>query len=138
MEQTTVEKLVTARVVSEAMGMAQSQVYRLAKRGINNGGIPSYQVGEETGRCAFRSQRGAACASEEASRSGRHMTSLEMEIPVEEVPHGRHGECESIGDIVRRMRRQCESEMTNEFSLAFPFAWISVWCWSRCAEEGRP
>jgi predicted DNA-binding transcriptional regulator AlpA len=53
MEQTTVEKLVTARVVSEAMGMAQSQVYRLAKRGINNGGIPSYQVGEKRGGVRF-------------------------------------------------------------------------------------
>ena len=31
MKQGTVEKLVTAKVVSEAMGMAQSQVYRLSK-----------------------------------------------------------------------------------------------------------
>lgn len=53
MEQATVEKLVTARVVSEAMGMAQSQVYRLAKRGMNNGGIPSYQVGEKRGGVRF-------------------------------------------------------------------------------------
>lgn len=53
MEQATVERLVTARVVSEAMGMAQSQVYRLAKRGINNGGIPSYQVGEKRGGVRF-------------------------------------------------------------------------------------
>lgn len=53
MEQTMVEKLVTARVVSQAMGMAQSQVYRLAKRGISNGGIPSYQVGEKRGGVRF-------------------------------------------------------------------------------------
>ena len=53
MEQATMERLVTARVVSEAMGMAQSQVYRLAKRGINNGGIPSYQVGEKRGGVRF-------------------------------------------------------------------------------------
>ena len=52
MEQTT-DKLVTARVVSEAMGMAQSQVYRLAKRGTNKGGIPSYQVGEKKGGVRF-------------------------------------------------------------------------------------
>lgn len=53
MEQAAVEKLVTARVVSEAMGMAQSQVYRLAKRGVNDGGIPSYQVGEKRGGVRF-------------------------------------------------------------------------------------
>lgn len=53
MEQATVEKLVTAKVVSEAMGMAPSQVYRLAKRGMNNGGIPSYQVGERRGGVRF-------------------------------------------------------------------------------------
>ena len=53
MEQATIEKLVTAREVSEAMGMAPSQVYRLAKRGINNGGIPSYQVGEKRGGVRF-------------------------------------------------------------------------------------
>jgi predicted DNA-binding transcriptional regulator AlpA len=49
MEQAAVEKLVTARVVSEAMGMAQSQVYRLAK----SGQIPSYQVGEKKGGVRF-------------------------------------------------------------------------------------
>lgn len=53
MEQTPTEKLVTARVVSEAMGMASSQVYRLAKRGLNEGGIPSYQVGEKRGGVRF-------------------------------------------------------------------------------------
>lgn len=53
MEQATVEKLVTAKVVSEAMGMAPSQVYRLAKRGMNNGGIPSYLVGEKKGGVRF-------------------------------------------------------------------------------------
>ena len=41
MEQATVEKLVTARVVGEAMGMAASQVYRLSARGK----IRSYLVG---------------------------------------------------------------------------------------------
>lgn len=53
MEQTPTEKLVAARVVSEAMGMASSQVYRLAKRGLNEGGIPSYQVGEKRGGVRF-------------------------------------------------------------------------------------
>jgi hypothetical protein len=35
---------------------------------------------------------------------------------VEETPHGRSNEFESIGEILRRMRRACESEMANEFS----------------------
>jgi hypothetical protein len=48
-----VEKLVTARVVSEVMAMAPSQVYRLAKRGISNGGIPSYKVGAKQGGVRF-------------------------------------------------------------------------------------
>ena len=49
MEQATVEKLVTAKVVSEAMGMAPSQVYRLAKLAK----IPSFQVGEKKGGVRF-------------------------------------------------------------------------------------
>ena len=49
MEQATVEKLVTAKVVSEAMGMAQSQVYRLSRLGK----IPSFQVGEKMGGVRF-------------------------------------------------------------------------------------
>lgn len=35
---------------------------------------------------------------------------------VGETPHSRSGEFEHIGEIMRRMRGQCESEMTNEFS----------------------
>lgn len=35
---------------------------------------------------------------------------------VEETPQRRSGELESIGEILRRMRRQYESEMTNEFA----------------------
>jgi|CXWL01.1.fsa_nt_gi predicted DNA-binding transcriptional regulator AlpA len=49
MEQAAVEKLVTARIVSEAMGMAQSQVYRLAKLAK----IPSFQVGAKQGGVRF-------------------------------------------------------------------------------------
>lgn len=49
MEQPAVEKLVTARVVSEAMGMAASQVYRLAKLKK----IPSFLVGEKKGGVRF-------------------------------------------------------------------------------------
>jgi len=49
MEHVTVEKLVTARVVSEALGMAQSQVYRLSKAGI----IPSFLVGAKRGGVRF-------------------------------------------------------------------------------------
>lgn len=43
MKQVEIEKLVTARVVSEAMGMALSQVYRLSR----SGAIPSFSVGEK-------------------------------------------------------------------------------------------
>jgi len=46
---TVVERLVTARVVSEAMGMAASQVYRLAKQSK----IPFYVVGERGGGVRF-------------------------------------------------------------------------------------
>jgi excisionase family DNA binding protein len=41
MEHLRVDSLVNARVVSERLGMAQSQVYSLAR----SGAIPSYQVG---------------------------------------------------------------------------------------------
>ena len=34
---------------------------------------------------------------------------------VEETPQCRCGEFESVGEIMRRIRRQCESEMTYEF-----------------------
>jgi hypothetical protein len=66
------------------------------------------------------------------------MTSLEMESPVEEAPHGRHGECESIGDIVRRMRRECEAEMTKEFSPSLSLRLDLCLAIEQCAEEGRP
>jgi hypothetical protein len=49
MEQATVEKLVTARVVGEAMGMATSQVYRLAAQAK----IRSFQVGGKKGGVRF-------------------------------------------------------------------------------------
>lgn len=49
MEQTTVEKLVTARVVAERLGMAQSQVYRLSR----SGAIPSFSVGAKRGGVRF-------------------------------------------------------------------------------------
>lgn len=49
MEQATVEKLVTARVVAERLAMAQSQVYRLAR----SGAIPSVSVGAKRGGVRF-------------------------------------------------------------------------------------
>ena len=49
MEQVTGERLVTARVVSEAMGMATSQVYRLAAQAH----IRSFQVGGKRGGVRF-------------------------------------------------------------------------------------
>lgn len=49
MEQVTIESLVKARVVGERLGMAASQVYRLAKAGK----IPSYCVGEKQSGIRF-------------------------------------------------------------------------------------
>jgi predicted DNA-binding transcriptional regulator AlpA len=49
MEQEAMDSLVRASVVSERFGMAQSQVYRLAR----SGAIPSYVVGEKKGGVRF-------------------------------------------------------------------------------------
>ena len=57
---------------------------------------------------------------------------------VEETPHGRSGEFESIGEILRRMRRQCESEMTNEFSPSLSLRLDLCLALEQCVEEGRP
>jgi hypothetical protein len=57
---------------------------------------------------------------------------------VEESPHSRCGEFEHIGEIMRRMRRQCESEMTNEFSPGLSLRLDLCLALEQCAEEGRP
>ena len=49
LEKTGVESLVKARVVSARLGMATSQVYRLAR----SGAIPSYCVGEKKSGIRF-------------------------------------------------------------------------------------
>jgi hypothetical protein len=66
------------------------------------------------------------------------MTSLEMELSVEETTQDRRGECESIGEIVRRMRGQCESEMTNEFSPSLSLRLDLCLVLEQYAEEGQP
>jgi hypothetical protein len=85
------------------------------------------------------------------------MMSLEMESPagadihtgvtgpwvgvkrhVDESPQRRAGEFDSIGEIVRRMRRQCESEMTHGFSPSLSLRLDLCLALEQCAEEGRP
>jgi len=56
----------------------------------------------------------------------------------EETPQSRCGEFESIGEILRRMRRRCESEMTDEFSHDLFFRLDLCLVLEQCAEEGRP
>jgi hypothetical protein len=57
---------------------------------------------------------------------------------VEEMPHGRWGECERVGDILRRMRRQCELEMTNDFSHGLSLRLDLCLALEQCTEEDRP
>jgi hypothetical protein len=57
---------------------------------------------------------------------------------VEETPHSRSGDFESIGEILRRMRRECELEMTNEFSPSLSLRLDLCLVLEHCAEEGRP
>ena len=56
---------------------------------------------------------------------------------IEEAPHSRAGEFESIGEIMRRMRRQCESEMTHEFSSSLSLRLDLCLALEQCVEEGR-
>lgn len=53
-------------------------------------------------------------------------------------PHGRSGECERLGEIMRRLRRQCESEMTHEFSPSLSLRLDLCLALEQCAEESRP
>ena len=57
---------------------------------------------------------------------------------VEETPYGRSGEFESIGEILRRIRHQCESEMTNEFCPHLSLRLDLCLALEQDAEEGRP
>jgi hypothetical protein len=57
---------------------------------------------------------------------------------IEESPQRRYQEFESVGEILRRMRRQCESEMTNEFFPGLSLRLDLCLALEQFAEEGRP
>ncbi len=57
---------------------------------------------------------------------------------IEERPQSGAGEFESIREILRRMRRQCESEMTNEFCPHLSLRLDLCLVLAQHAEEGRP
>lgn len=57
---------------------------------------------------------------------------------IEESPHSGAGELESIAEILRRMRRQCESEMTDEFSHGLSLRLDLCLVLEPCAEGGQP
>ena len=57
---------------------------------------------------------------------------------IEESPPRRWGEFESIGEIMRRMRRQCESEMTHEFSPSLSLRLDLCLTLEQYVEEGQP
>lgn len=57
---------------------------------------------------------------------------------VEETPHSRAGEFESMGESLLRMRRQCESEMRNEFALGLSLRLDLCLAMEQCVEEGQP
>ena len=61
-----------------------------------------------------------------------------LQRQIEETQDGRSGEFESIGEILRRMRRQCESEMTNEFCPHLSLRLDLCLVLAQHAEEGRP
>jgi len=63
---------------------------------------------------------------------------VEVKRCVEETPHGRRGEFESVGDILRRVRRACESEMTYEFSPSLSLRLDLCLAVEQCAEEDWP
>jgi hypothetical protein len=56
----------------------------------------------------------------------------------EETPQRRRGECEHVGEILRRMRRQCESEMTHEFSPGLSLRLDLCLALEQGVEEDRP
>jgi hypothetical protein len=56
----------------------------------------------------------------------------------EEIPQRQCDEFECVGDILRRLRRQCELEMTSEFSPALSLRLDLCVALEQCAEEGRP
>lgn len=57
---------------------------------------------------------------------------------VEASPPRRCDEVERLGEMVRRLRRNCESEMTNEFSPSLSLRLDLCLALEQCIEEGRP
>jgi hypothetical protein len=57
---------------------------------------------------------------------------------VEESPHSRCGELEHIGEIMRRLRRQIESEMTHEFSPGLSLRLDLLLVLEQCVEGDWP
>jgi hypothetical protein len=57
---------------------------------------------------------------------------------VEAHPPRRCSEFEHVGEMVRRLRRQCESEMTNEFCPHLSLRLDLYLVLEQHAEEGRP
>lgn len=58
--------------------------------------------------------------------------------PVQETAHSRAGEFEHIGAIMRRMRREGEAAMTDEFSLSLSRCLDCCLAMEQALEEGRP
>ena len=56
----------------------------------------------------------------------------------EDIPHGRCGKRERVGKILRRMRRQCESDMTHEFSPGLSLRLDLCLALEQSIEEYRP
>ena len=57
---------------------------------------------------------------------------------LEERPHSGAGEFESIAEILRRMRRDVEAAMTQEFSLSLSRCLDCCLTIEQAIEEGRP
>ena len=56
---------------------------------------------------------------------------------VEETPHSRLKEFESVGEMLRHMRHQFESEMTEDFSHGLSLRLDLVLMMEQWVEEGR-
>ena len=56
---------------------------------------------------------------------------------VEETPHSRSGDFESIGEILRRMRREAEASMKPEFSLSLSRCLDCCLAMEQAIEEGQ-
>lgn len=57
--------------------------------------------------------------------------------PIEEAPPSRSGEFESIGEILRRLRREGEAAMADEFSLSLSRCLDCCLAMEQAIEESR-